>query len=508
VARSQSGGPPVITVVGLGPAGTDVITSSALTTVQAAARAGTPLFFRTRQHPAAAELFESGAAGPETVTFDDRYASEATFEAVYNSIAAALLEAARRYERIVYAVPGSPLVAERTVELLRAAAVGGAVVLDFVPGMSFCDLAWARLGIDPLAAGVRLVDATAFALAAAGDRGPLLVAQCWSKAVLSEVKLAVEEPSPDQRAVILHHLGLQDETVAEVAWEDLDRTIEADHLTSVYVEHLAAPVAAELVRLNEVVARLRRECPWDQEQTHQSLVRHLLEETYEAIEALEGLGEDPLLATPEQVAHVEEELGDVLCQVVFHATLAREEGLFELSDIARTIADKLVRRHPHVFGDVVAETASQVVTNWERIKREEKGRKRLLGGIPAAMPALARVATIERKLESAGLGWQPATAGRPADPAAATATTPATATTADPGERILAIARAAACAGEDPEAAVRHALDRLVAKVCNLEDAAAARGLAVSELPASVRADLDTSPPMPAGGPDAGSAPG
>ncbi|MGA2209502.1 MAG: MazG family protein [Acidimicrobiales bacterium] len=492
MAGSQAGGPPVITIVGLGPAGTDVMTSGALATLQGASGGGTPLFFRTRQHPAAAELLASGAAGSETVTFDDRYTGEATFEAVYTSIAAALLEAASRSGRIVYAVPGSPLVAERTVELLRAAAGSGDVVLEIVPAMSFCDLVWARLGIDPLAAGVRLVDATAFALTAAGDTGPLLVAQCWSKAVLSDVKLAVEEPAPDQRAVILHHLGMPDEAVVEVAWEDLDRTVEADHLTSIYVEHLAAPVAGELVRLSEVVGRLRRECPWDQEQTHQSLVRHLLEETYEAIEALEGLGDDPAQATPEQVAHVEEELGDVLCQVVFHATLAREEGLFELSDIARSIADKLVRRHPHVFGDVVAETASQVVTNWERIKRDEKGRKRLLDGIPAAMPALARAATIERKLESAGLGWQPATTTAPAAPAGPADT--------DAGERILAIARAAASAGEDPEAAVRHALDRLVARVADLEDAAAARGVPVSEVLASEQAAPDTSPPGPAGG--------
>jgi tetrapyrrole methylase family protein/MazG family protein len=509
MARSQAGGPPVITIVGLGPAGTDAMTASALATVQAAVDAGAPVFFRTRQHPAAAELLESGGAGPDALTFDDRYTSEDTFEAVYGSIAGALLEAAGQSERIVYAVPGSPLVAERTVELLRAASLGGDVVLEFVPGMSFCDLAWARLGIDPLAAGVRLVDATAFALTAAGDSGPLLIAQCWSKAVLSEVKLAVEEPSPDQRAVILHHLGLRDEVVVEVAWEDLDRTVGADHLTSVFVEHLAAPVAAELVRLSEVVARLRRECPWDQEQTHQSLVRHLLEETYEAIEAIEALGEDPSQATPEQVAHVEEELGDVLCQVVFHATLAREEGLFELSDIARTITDKLVRRHPHVFADVVAETASDVVTNWERLKREEKGRKRLLDGIPAAMPALARAATIERKLASAGLGWHiadpapgPATAADPApgpaDPAPA----------ATPGERILAIARAAAAAGEDPEAALRRALDRLVEKVGELEAAAAERGVDVSELPAADRAALEIGSPPPPGTSGAGFAPG
>jgi XTP/dITP diphosphohydrolase len=150
-----------------------------------------------------------------------------------------------------------------------------------------------------------------------------------------------------------------------------------------------------------------------------------------------------------------------------------------------------------------------VVTNWERIKREEKGRKRLLGGIPAAMPALARAATIERKLASAGLGWHiadPAPGPAPPAPAAPGPADPAPAAT--PGERILAIARAAAAAGEDPEAALRRALDRLVEKVGELEAAAAERGVDVSELPAADRAALEIGSPPPPGTSGAGFAPG
>jgi XTP/dITP diphosphohydrolase len=140
--------------------------------------------------------------------------------------------------------------------------------------------------------------------------------------------------------------------------------------------------------------------------------------------------------------------------------------LFELSDIARAISDKLVKRHPHVFGDVVAETASDVVTNWERIKRDEKGRGSLLGGIPAAMPALARAATVERKLASAGLGW--ADGDGVVD---------------DPGAVLLAAARSIAASGGDPEGALRHALDRLVERVNDVERFAATSGLSLAELP-------------------------
>src|SRR5207248_762564 len=171
------------------------------------------------------------------------------------------------------------------------------------------------------------------------------------------------EPPPS--ATVLHHLGLPEESVREVPWEELDRGAAPDHLTSLWIPVVAAPVAAELVRFAELVRTLRARCPWDREQTHETLTRHLLEETYEVLEAIEGL--------PGSYPHLEEELGDLLFQVVFHATLAAEEGEFTLADVARGIHDKLVRRHPHVFGDAAADTADDVVALWEEIKRAEKG---------------------------------------------------------------------------------------------------------------------------------------
>jgi tetrapyrrole methylase family protein/MazG family protein len=150
--------------------------------------------------------------------------------------------------------------------------------------------------------------------------------------------------------VLLHHLGLDDEVVMEVPIEELDRTLEPDHLTSVWVPRLAEPIAPEMARLAELVRTLRERCPWDRRQTHGSLVRHLLEEAYEALDAIDALaraGDDPSRTI---VAHVEEELGDLLVQVFFHAALAAESGWFTIADVARAIHDKLVYRHPHVFG--------------------------------------------------------------------------------------------------------------------------------------------------------------
>jgi tetrapyrrole methylase family protein/MazG family protein len=294
-------------------------------------------------------------------------------------------------------------VAERTVVLLRADA---RVSVDVVPAPSFLDLAWERLGVDPVDAGVRIVDGTVFAAEAAGERGPLLVAQCHSRDVLGAIKLAADDASgedPGRRAVLLHHLGLPDERVVEVPWADIDRTLDPDHLTALWVPRLAPPVAAELVGLEELVRTLRAKCPWDQGQTHGSLARHLLEEAYEALDAIEVVAATEPDVAPRDVDHLEEELGDLLFQIYFHALLATEAGYFTLADVARTVHDKLVGRHPHVFGDAVAETPEDVAARWEVLKKAEKGRASITDGIPRALPALALAAKLQRKAESLGM---------------------------------------------------------------------------------------------------------
>jgi tetrapyrrole methylase family protein / MazG family protein len=374
---------PTVVVVGLGPAGPELLTAAAREAIERVPGR----FLRTARHPAA-------AAVPEAVSFDAFYESAETLEQVYRGIADALVEAAEAEGAVLYAVPGSPLVAERTVELLLADA---RVAVEVVAGMSFLDLVWARLGVDPVAAGVRVVDGHRFAEEAAGERGPLLVAQCDSKAVLSDIKLAVDGPGPKD-VVVLQRLGLPEESVVTVAWDDLDRDVDPDHLTCLWLAEMAAPVAGEVQRFAELVRTLRARCPWDREQTHTTLTRHLLEETYEVLDAIEALGPDGA-----GFDHLEEELGDLLFQVVFHATLAAEEGQFTLADVARRVHDKLVGRHPHVFGDVQADTPWQVMRNWEHIKQAEKGSASLMDGIPGHLPSLLYAHKVQRKAASVGV---------------------------------------------------------------------------------------------------------
>ena len=349
---SDAGSLARVVAVGLGPAGPGLITAD----TGRAIGTTSPRFLRTRRHPAA-------SAVPAARSFDHLYDTSSSFEELYGAMVEVLVDAARQHGRVLFAVPGSPWVAERAVERLGT---DPRVALETHAGLSFADLAWDRLGVDPLAAGVRLVDGRRFAVEAAGERGPLLVGQCDRPQVLSDIKLALDGPGP--AVVVLQHLGLADESVRTVAWDALDRLVEPDHLTSLYVPELATPVAAELARFGELVRELRQRCPWDREQTHQSLTSHLLEEAGEVVEAIEALD-----GSAGRYAALEEELGDLLFQVFIHSTLAAEEGAFTLADVARGIHDKLVRRHPHVFGDARAETAADVVSLWARIKEAEKG---------------------------------------------------------------------------------------------------------------------------------------
>ena len=343
---------PRIVVCGLGPAGPDLVT---VATHDAVARVP-HRFLRTARHPSA------GVVG-EAQTFDRLYDEAGSIDAVYAGIADALVAAAAEHGEVLYAVPGSPAVAERTVELLLA---DDRVAVNVLPALSFVDLAWARLGIDPVERGVRLVDGHRFEIQAAGERGPLLVAQCDDRHVLSDVKLVLGEAGGeggvDEVAVIvLQRLGLPDENIVELPWHELDRVVRPDHLTSLYVPRLATPLASEMAAFAEVVRRLRAECPWDRQQTHHSLRHHLLEEAYEVLEALDHLD----VEAGEGFDALEEELGDLLFQVFLHATLASEEGRFTLADVVRGISDKLIGRHPHVFGDVTVDSADEVAERWE-----------------------------------------------------------------------------------------------------------------------------------------------
>jgi tetrapyrrole methylase family protein/MazG family protein len=437
---------PGVTVVGLGPAGPDLCNTATLDAVADHRHR----YVRTARHPSV------GVLGDDVVPLDHHYETAASFEAVYSGVVDEVVAAAEAHGRVLYAVPGSPMVAEHTVELLLA---DDRVDVELVPALSFVDLAWVRLGIDPLADGVRIVDGRRFPVEAAGERGPLLVAQVDSAEVLADLVASVSDP-PEEPVIVLQGLGGPDERIFPVAWDEMTGAVVADHLTSLFVPRMAAPIAVELQRFAELVAILRRECPWDADQTHTSLRPHLLEEAHEVLEALDGFDE----ATGHGSDAVEEELGDLLFQVVFHSRIAADDGRFDLADVARGIHDKLRHRHPHVFGDVEADDAGTVLANWDRIKQAEKGRDSSLDGIPPTLPALAAAQKVIRR--AAGVGMAP---GVPAVPVPADGDVL--------GDLLLGMAVAARDAGVDAEEALRGAVARFTAEVRAVEAMAATDGV-------------------------------
>jgi len=467
---------PVVTVVGLGPGPVGLVTQETIEAISSS----TTRFVRTTRHPSATLV---GSA----VSFDDEYERHDTFAEVYAAIAARVADAALKDGSALYAVPGSPGVLEDGVRRLLA---DERLEVRVLSAVSFLDLAWLRLGIDPVDVGVRLVDAHRFAESAANSAGPFLVAQCHADWVLSEIKLAHESARGDERVTVLHHLGLADERVLDTTWDDLDRLershgLVVDHLTSLYVPQLAEPVAGEMARLHALARTLREQCPWDREQTHASLVRYLIEETYEVVDALNALDDDD----PSTDEALIEELGDLLYQIEFHTTIAEQQGRFSLADVARTTHEKLVRRHPHVFGDVQATNAGDVVTTWDEIKRAERAAKIVddapdfFAGVSRAAPSLSLAQKLQKRAAEVGFDW-PDVHGASAKLDEEIGELRVAAQSGDPavvrmelGDVLFSVVNVARKLGLDAETALRDAADKFVARFARVQQLAAQRGM-------------------------------
>ncbi len=382
-----------ITIVGLGPGRPGLLTMEVWEMLKNAQH----LIIRTGKHPTVEAVVEQGI---EFTTYDSLYESAESFEALYESIANDVIVQAESGLDIVYAVPGSPLVAERTVVLIREKLSGltDGPRLDIIPGMSFAEVMYSRLGIDPID-GLTIIDA--MDLSRLPEEWPtgLIVTQIYDGMTASEAKLSLMELLPDDYEVVYtHNLGLDDESIRRIPLYELDRQSDIDHLTSLYVPPLKKPVTFELRPLVEVMKTLRSPggCPWDIAQTHESLRRNLIEECYEVIEAIEAKDSHGLC----------EELGDLLMQIVFHARMAEEAGFFDMQDVIDEITEKLIRRHPHVFGEVSVADAAEVLVNWDEIKKKEKPeRKSAIDGIPIQLPALIYAEKVQHKAAKVGFDW-------------------------------------------------------------------------------------------------------
>ncbi len=458
-----------ICIVGLGPGNPRHLTLEAREVLETVRE----VWLRTARHPVVSHL-------PPHLTvhsFDPLYDTAEDFAEVYRAIVGEVLRLGKRPEGVVYAVPGHPLVGEATVtEILQGAREQGLAV-RVVEGLSFVEPTLTALGLDALGPGLQVYDGIDLA---ARHHPPLnpdlpaLIGQVHSRALAGDLKLTLMNQYPDEHPVALVvAAGTEQEKVVWMPLWELDHH-EVDHLTSLYVPPL--PQVSSFEGFQETVARLRAPdgCPWDRAQTHESLRSHLLEETYEALAALDAGDMDDL----------REELGDLLLQIVLHAQIATEEGHFRMTDVIAGIDAKIKRRHPHVWGDVKVGTAEEVLHRWEHLKAQERaGEGSVLDGVSPALPALLQAHIYGERAARVGFDWSDAAevAEKVREELAEVeaARTPAE-VEAEVGDLLFAVANWARHLGVEPETALRAANARFARRFRALEALARERGLDLS----------------------------
>ncbi len=388
-----------IVILGLGPGDPGQLTKAAWDIL----RQTPEVYLRTRQHPTVS------AFAPPLVThsFDDVYESAADFAAVYSEIAHRVIALGRRPQGVVYAVPGDPAVGEATTWLIRSLAAQAGLSVQVVHGVSFVEPACLALDLDPLERdGLQVLDAMVVAASHAppfDTSRPALLAQCYSRGLASDVKLTLLHSLADDHPItVLQAAGTPAQSLRRVPLHELDHSTAFDHLTTLYVPP-AGPYAS-FSRLQEIVAHLRAPdgCPWDREQTLQTLRKDLMEETYELLEALD-LDDDDKIG---------EELGDMALVIAMLAQIATDEERVKWPQVMAAISEKLIRRHPHVFGDVQVNGAAEVLANWAAIKEQEAGAKAQAAGakqpspldsVPKALPALSLASKYQSRLTRLGV---------------------------------------------------------------------------------------------------------
>jgi len=460
-----------ITIVGLGPGDPRHLTREAWAVLEAADE----VWLRTERHPATEGL------PPRLVkrSFDALYEGASDFEQVYRAITDEVLRLGQRPQGVVYAVPGHPLVGESTVRQLVARAEELGLAVEIVAGLSFVEPALTALGVDALE-GLQICDAIELAARYHPPLSPdlpALVGQLYSRMLAADVKLTLMNQYPDEHQVTLvHAAGTSEQRLLCFPLYELDRRDDIGHLSSLYVPPL--PGVTSFEGLQDTVAHLRAPdgCPWDREQTHESLRRNLLEEAYEVLAAIDAGDVDGL----------REELGDLLLQVVLNAQIAAEEGEFKMASIVAGLDAKLKHRHPHVWGGQRVSGTGEVLQRWEQLKREEKGERRsLLEGVPVDLPALQQADTYSRRAARVGFDWQEAEGVaekiREEIAEVEAALTPEE-REAELGDLLHAAANWARWLGIEPEAALRKANARFARRFQAVERAVRERGLDMETL--------------------------
>ena len=424
---------------------------------------------RTVDHPAASQLADLR----EVIFCDDIYEQNEVFGDVYQAIVTRVQDVDGD---VIYAVPGSPMVGEFAVRLLVEAEPG----TEVLPAESFVDAILSTVGYDPFDRGLQLLNGHELPDPLVLDK-PTIIGHLDRPEILADVVDAVSRVTLDgQQVTLLAGVGSSHEVVEMSAVFDVAFE-HAGVRTSLFID----PTPSGLVGAVHVMRRLREECPWDREQTHQSLVKNLVEETYELVDAIAAVeSEEDWVG----LSSVEEELGDVLLQVLFHAAIAAQSGAFDIDGVGSVLVEKLMRRHPHVFGDTEAATPDEVKANWDRIKASEKATsdEGALAGIPVGMPALHRAAKVQNKAAKVGFDWEDASQVLPKVAEELDEVTQALNGRGDVGSEMgdlmFAMVNLSRHIGVDPEVTLRQATTRFESRFRTMEREGPLKGLDLAEL--------------------------
>jgi tetrapyrrole methylase family protein/MazG family protein len=384
-----------IILLGLGPGNPDLLTREVWSLLNSISE----IYLLTTHHSSV----QGFPKGLQVHSFDNILDGEEDYQKVLDHIVRTVIELGCRPEGVVYGVPGHPFIAEATSQEIYQRAKAEGLPVELIEGISLIGPTLAAIGLDQSShiSVVPMLELVSNYHPLNPPNFPAIITQIHSKISLSRVKTTLLALYPSNHPVqLVHAAGTPNLAVENLPLDQIDQSEKVGILTSLYVPQLGVHTSFE--EFQELIAHLRSPegCPWDREQSHQTLRRNLMEETFEALEAIDRA--DPEL--------MQEEFGDLLLQITLHAQIASENGDFTMSDVIKGIYSKLVHRHPHVFGDMDLKDAQVVIKNWERLKALERGEneqkeKGLLEGIPTSMPALAVADAYQRRAARVGFDW-------------------------------------------------------------------------------------------------------
>lgn len=381
-----------IYVIGLGPGSIESLTLGAVNRINS----GDKNFLRTEKHPTI-EYFKDNNIPYKS--YDYLYDREDDFIMVYENIVDDLIEESRKYPSINYFVPGNPMVAEKTIQIL----IEKDIDIEIVSGMSFIEPMIELVHRDPIN-GLKIVDGASFDSLMVDINSDIIITQVYNRRILSEVKIILSEIYGDEYEIyLIHSAGIKNEEKKYfIPILELDRIEEIGPLTSIYIPKVEK-INKKVFDFNDLlgIIRLLRSadgCPWDMEQTHESIRQSVIEEAYEVVDAIDKGDIDSLV----------EELGDLLLQVLLHCQIGFDEGEFNLYEVASALGKKLIYRHPHVFSKKDVEKSEEVVYNWNMLKYAKRNILSLtdkLKDIPK-LPALMTSLKIQEKAAEVGFDWE------------------------------------------------------------------------------------------------------